>query len=326
MSIEILKAGIADSVQDNGRYGYQHLGIHTSGAMDNWAMRIANVLVNNPQHYAVLEMAFPAGSMKFNCSALIALTGADFKPLLNGRPFPLWKPAVVTAGSVLEFSGLGHGSFCYLAVHGGFRVKTWLGSNSTSAVACRGGLKGRFMRTGDILELNSTINARDVHLPSFRAKVDDFYLTDPVKCLPGTGVYGHQIPAEAAQRFIREKFVVHPQSNRMGYRLRALEPLPAPAAGALSDAVTFGAIQLLPNGELVALMADHQTTGGYPCIGVIAQACRPAFVQRRPGEAVRFAWISLADAQQLYVAQFRTLQQLAYSCRYHLKDFFHEKN
>jgi antagonist of KipI len=320
VSVEVLKSGITDSIQDNGRYGYQHVGIPTNGAMDNWAMRVANVLVNNPQDYPVVEMSFPACRLKFHAPAIIALTGADFNPLLNGHAIPLWQPVQVIAGSVLEFSRHRSGSFCYLAVHGGFKADTWLGSSSTSIVVKRGGLNGRLMQAGDLVELNTNLLALpEIRVLPFRAKTDDFYLSGAAKCLPGGDM--KRIPGETVRRFTREKFIINPQSNRMGYRIQAVKPLPAPQAGTLSGAVTFGTIQLLPNGELIALMADHQTTGGYPVLACIAQAFRSAFVQHRPGDAVFFDWIELSEARRLFALQVRAMHQLEASVRFRFKEF-----
>lgn len=325
MSIEVIKAGIADSIQDFGRFGYQHLGINTNGAMDNWAMRVANVLVNNPQDYPVIEMTFPAGHLKFQSSAIFAITGADFKPLLNGHAIPMCHPVQVVAGSVLEFSRHVNGSFCYLAVRGGFKVGTWLGSSSTGLVAKRGGVNGRFLQTGDRMELNISINSiAQNRVWPYRAKTDDFYHAGSIKCLPAAE--NNQIPVETRELFTREKFIIQPQSNRMGYRIRSIRSLPALPAGQLSGAVTFGTLQLLPNGELVALMADHQTTGGYPALACIAHAFRSSFVQRRPGDVISFEWIEFSEARRLFALQVRALQQLEYSCRYRFKDFFYEKN
>lgn len=324
MSIEIIKAGIADSIQDNGRFGYQHLGINTNGAMDNWAMRIANVLVGNPQHVAAIEMTFPAPRLKFLSAARIALTGADFKPMLNGHPVPVWQPVCVTPDSVLEFAGHARGSFCYLSVSGGLNVPQWLGSHSTNVLAQQGGMK-RNLQTGDVIPLNQKPNdITEIRVLPVRVKSEDFYLSGPVKCITGSSV--NRIHEETLRRFTSAKFLLHPNSNRMGYRLRSLEPLTAPIAGELSVPVTFGTIQLLPKGELIALMADHQTTGGYPVIGCIAQAFRSSFVQHRPGDAIYFDWIGLDEARHLFGAQVRAMQQLEYSCRYRFKDIFYEKN
>ncbi|MDW8332529.1 MAG: biotin-dependent carboxyltransferase family protein [Cyclobacteriaceae bacterium] len=325
MSIEVLKAGISDSIQDAGRYGYQHLGINPTGVMDLWAMRVANTLVGNPAETAVLEMTFPAARLKFHISALIALAGADFQPTVNGHPVNSLQPLLVPAGAVLEFTSCKKGSFVYLAVGGGFRLQDWLGSYSTHTLVRRGGLNGAILQKGDMLPVNRTINHVEKFrkLP-FRAHADDFYPEGAIKCL--TVEESSKVSEATLEQFTSEKFYIHPQSNRMGYRLTSANPLSAPPADELSDVVTFGTIQLLPNGELMALMADHQTTGGYPPIARLAMAFRSAFVQRRPGESIEFEWTDIDEAQRLYVTQVRALQQLETSCRYHLKHFLHEAN
>jgi antagonist of KipI len=325
VSIEVVKAGLFDTVQDEGRFGYQHLGINPSGVMDSWAMRIANLLVGNPPEEAVVEMTFPAASFRFHQPALIALAGADFCPLLNGHKISMWQPYFVGPGTLLQFSRRHSGMFCYLAVHKGFKVNTWLGSKSTHVPAAQGGVQGRNLITGDQLLLNEEIKSiTDTQPLPFRAAVGPFYLSHPVGCLPGPEK--EQLPAGTEGRFAGEKFYIHPHSNRMGYRLAAVSPLPAHDANMYSEAVTFGTIQLLPDGALMALMADHQTTGGYPRLAVIARAWWSAFVQLQPGEATAFKWITRQEAETLFVQQVLTFRQLAVSCTYKLKKWLDEKH
>ncbi len=325
MSLEIIKAGLYDAVQDCGRYGYQHLGVNPGGAMDSWAMRIANILVGNPDAEAVIEMTFPAARFRFHTSALIAVTGADFSPALNGHKFSMWQPAWVIPGTILDFTRLKSGMYCYLAVHGGFKLKPWLGSCSTNVLAKQGGLSGRPLKAGD--ELVFKANMPVVHefrkLP-YRAADHYFYLRGAFGCLPGPELA--YLTDNTIKKFEQQKFYIHPQSNRMGYRLTATTPLPAPQADKPSEAVEFGTMQLLPNGELMALMADHQTTGGYPRMAVLAQAWRSAFVQSRPGNPIEFKWISLDEAQRQFESQVSAYRQLKAACYHQQKQHEHQKH
>lgn len=322
LSIEVIKSGLFDTLQDQGRYGYQHLGINPGGAMDQWAMRIANLLVGNHHNEVVIEMTFPAARLRFNAPALIALAGADFNPVLNGKTLALWQPVAVAAGSVLEFTRCKNGMFCYLAVHKGLRLSPWLGSMSTHIAARQGGLHGRCLKAGDQLPLNSQARqTTETQALSFRAATTDFYLKGPVGCLPGPEP---EETSEAADRFTQQKFYIHPQSNRMGYRLVSTLPLPAPQADKPSEAVTFGTLQLLPSGELMALMADHQTTGGYPRLAVMGRAWQSAFVQRRPGDTVEFKWITAEEAHVTFAGQLNAFRRLKTSCYQNLKTWLHE--
>src|SRR5215204_3371648 len=143
MSMVVIKGGMADSFQDAGRYGHQHLGINPSGAMDLNAMKVANALVGNDLNEAVLELCFPASVLSFKKPALMALSGANFNGELNGKAFSINQSIAVPAGSELKFTRIEKGVFCYLAVHGGFGLSSWLDSNSTNVKAQVGGWKGR---------------------------------------------------------------------------------------------------------------------------------------------------------------------------------------
>src|SRR5688572_19363163 len=152
MSMEVIKAGIADTFQDAGRYGRQHLGINPNGAMDLVAMNVTNALVGNELNEAVLELCFPPSVLHFKKPALIALSGANFNAELNGQPVPINQSIAVPASSELKFTRVEKGVFCYLAIHGGFLLSPWLDSISTNMKAQVGGWKGRSLQKGDAIE------------------------------------------------------------------------------------------------------------------------------------------------------------------------------
>src|SRR5688572_13183789 len=161
MSVEVIKAGIADSFQDAGRYGYQHLGINPNGAMDLIAMNVANALVGNELNEAVLELCFPASILLFKKPAFVALSGANFNAEVNGKPIPINQSISVPAGSELKFTKIEKGVFCYLAIHGGFSLSPWLDSSSTNVKAHVGGYSGRSLQKGDTLEFKKSISNND---------------------------------------------------------------------------------------------------------------------------------------------------------------------
>lgn len=324
MSIRVIKAGIADSIQDNGREGFQHLGINTNGAMDSTAMKIANALVSNDLDEAVLEMSFPSAVLMFTTPALIAIGGADFTARLNGKTIPLHQPVVVTAGSELKFTTLIHGVWCYLAVQGGFEINRWLGSNSTNVKANAGGFAGRFLKKGDEISIRKTTKETATKVLPWRANASEFYElgrenTDTrIRCIRGNEF--EWLTKQSQKDFLKQLYVVNRQSDRMGYRLTSKILKQSKKQEMVSTAVTFGTLQLLPNGELIALMADHQTTGGYPRIAHIIGTDRSRFAQCRPTETISFSFVSVQKAEDELLLQDRSLRQLQAACKFNLQE------
>jgi len=314
--MEVVKAGMADSVQDAGRYGYQHLGINPNGAMDLNAMRIANALVGNEQNQAVVELNFPASSFYFHTSSLIALSGADFSAKLNGKGIPINQPVLVPAKSELKFLRILNGSVGYLAVQGGFVLATWLKSYSTNLKANVGGAEGRCLKKGDKLELRKkdVSKFKQLQILPWRANVSDFYSPHKtIRCIKGNEF--DWLTKKSQADFQKKDFILSAQSDRMGYRVKGIALRQNKKQELLSTAITFGTIQLLPNGEMIVLMADHQTTGGYPRIGHVITADRSVLVQHRPNEKLSFQFITVEKAEALAIAQTRSLAQLQASCR-----------
>ncbi|MBX2947567.1 MAG: biotin-dependent carboxyltransferase family protein [Cyclobacteriaceae bacterium] len=323
MSIEVIKAGMADSVQDTGRFGYQHLGINPSGVMDQNAMKIANALVGNPLNEAIVEMSFPAAALRFNSPAVICISGADFTPKLNGRNIPVNQPVVVTSGSELKFTKMMHGAWCYLAVQGGYELTEWLGSDSTSTKAKAGGMEGRFLKKGDIISFSKQIKEAVTKVFPWRADVSEFYEPAPMKMQPVRCIQGNEFDwlTKGSQKdFLKHNFIVSRQSDRMGYRLEGTESKQSKKQELLSTAVSFGTIQLLPNGELIALMADHQTTGGYPRIAHVITADRSRLAQCRPAEKISFSFVDIKEAEALLLKQEQSLSQLQQACKFKLRE------
>ncbi len=323
MSFEVIKAGIADSIQDGGRFGYQHLGINPSGAMDWVAMSVANALVGNDVEEAVIELCFPAASFHFHKSAMIALSGADFSARLNGKAIPLNQPVLVPKGTELKFSKSAQGSFCYLALRGGFELRKWLGSNSTHVKAKVGGVEGRFLKKGDKMKFKKNHSIREIKVLSWGVHVSEFHTGgSSIRCL--TGNEFTWLTRKSQTNFCNGTFTISKQSDRMGYRLKGAVLKQNKKQQLLSTAVTFGTIQLLPNGELIILMADHQTTGGYPRVAHVSSADRSKLVQCRPNDEIGFQFISLEEAERFALDQYKSLKQLQVSCRHKLKEFLHD--
>src|SRR5688572_5032191 len=320
MSMEVIKAGIVDTFQDTGRYSHQHLGINPGGAMDLVAMHVANALVRNELNEAVLELCFPASVILFKKPALIAISGADFYAELNGNPVPVNQTITVSAGTELKFTKVRKGVFCYLAIQGGFRLLSWLNSNSTNQKAQAGGWNGRSLQKGDVIEFKSDLSMiHETKILPWRANVFDFYNdAENIQILRG-----HEfdwLHPSSQEKLMEEFFTMTPLRDRMGYRLKG-EVLSKQHGELISTSATFGSVQLLPDGQLIILMADHQTTGGYPRVAQVIAADRSNLVQTNVGERVSFREISLQEAEDLLLLQRKVLKQIQVTCKVHLKDF-----
>lgn len=319
MSIVVLQQGIMDTIQDKGRYGYQHLGINPGGVMDRIAMAVANALTGNPPDEAVLELHFPAGKYQFETPALIALAGADFGATIDGMTVPLHKPLFIPAGATLAFEKLRTGARCYLAVRHGFSLTPWLGSCSTHLKVAQGGFKGRALRKNDQLPLRQspqTINGRQLF--PWTAATDHLYnKRDAIRILPGA--CWEMLDAPSQQQLLTGNFRIGPHSDRMGFRLQGTPLHTLHKEEQLSAGICKGAIQLLPDGQLIILMADHQTTGGYPVAAHVVTADMPALAQYQPGQSLQFSIIDREAAEEALGQQERAIRYLQHASQLHLE-------
>ena len=329
MSLKILKAGMLDSIQDYGRLGYQQFGINPGGAMDKYAAAIANILVGNNTEEAVIEMHFPAPTIFFEQPAMIALSGADFSANINGIPIPLNQAVIINKNTTLQFHTIKNKSRCYLAVKGGVKIAKWLNSYSTNLVAEAGGFSGRKLLKDDVLELNNNIESYKLNdkdgfkiLP-WRAN-EDFGIQYNEEFLVVPGSEWDWLDKASQEKFLKNPFFISHNSDRMGYRL-ASEPLhSATKTELVSSAVSFGTIQLLPDGQLIVLMADHQTTGGYPRLGNIISAHLPMLAQMKAGDKIQLKFTDHQTAESLLLKQRQHLTQLEISCKLRLENYIHE--
>jgi antagonist of KipI len=321
MSIRVIKAGMLDSFQDGGRYGCQHWGINPGGAMDIVALQVANILVGNAPLETALEMHFPAAELLFEHAALIALSGAEFTAVANDVPVTLNKPVVVAAGTTLRFLRREKGARVYLAAAGGFRLQRWLGSSGTNLKVQAGGMGRRLLKDDSVLA-NETVQFAETQAGplSWQASVSDLYPSGPIQFITGAEYDWLDSPGKLGLE--QELFNIEAGSDRMGYRLRGKPVTVSTRQEMLSTAVTRGTMQLLPDGQLIVLMADHQTTGGYPRAGHVITAHQPSLAQLGPGEAVQFSRVSNETALAALEVQQRNLQQLQNACTFKLKQYF----
>ncbi|MBP7416779.1 MAG: biotin-dependent carboxyltransferase family protein [Pyrinomonadaceae bacterium] len=316
MSILIKKPGILTTIQDLGRVGYRRLGINPGGAMDRTAARLINILLGNDETEAVVEMHFPAAEITFEKNAVFAIGGADFSAKLDGEPIENWQPYFAAKGSTLSFTKKISGNRAYVAVSGGFKLDKWLGSSSTNLAAKTGGKDGRPLATGDqipfALQIKAKPQIRRCHISS---SLIPYYRPFPtVRVIVGAEF--HLLSKSSQGLFFVRDFIISPNSNRMGFRLKG-EPVElAEPFELLSSAASFGTFQLLPDGQLIVLMADHQTSGGYPRVGHVITRDLPLIAQLGPGDKVAFHLIEISEAEALAEEFERELNFYRIGCKF----------
>ena len=301
--ISILKPALQTTVQDLGRRGFRHLGVGLCGAMDGLSLTIGNYLVGNAANTAGLEFCMPPARLRFDVSCAMALTGADCSARLDGAPVVLGRRVAVEAGQVLDLEAPCSGFRAYLCVSGGIDVPLVMGSRSTDLQAAMGGLDGRLIRRGDILEITPAnvprVSGIGVLLPS---------LGCVIRVMPGPEFDCFE--AESRDLFFSADWKVTNQSNRMGYRLEGPALVRRHADELKSHAVFPGFVQVPAGGAPIVLMADAQATGGYPRFVTVAAADQWRLAQIAPGTSIRFASLSRAEAHLALQRQRRYLQRI----------------
>lgn len=318
-AIVVERPGMFTTVQDLGRFGWQHLGIVPGGAMDAPALRLANALVGNESDAAALEVTLRGPSLLFESDALVALGGASFAARVTRgtqtSPLPLNRPVLMRAGSRLVIDHVTCGARGYLAVSGGFAVDPILGSRATYVPAGFGGIAGRALKIRDRLPLDEAVAAlsaerfgmlsrqrggiveRDA-FASVRWWVTTASLSDTtVTTLRHTDGHHRALFSDAAHAaFASSVYRIAPESNRMGYRMQGATLPRKIDRDVLSEPTCLGTVQVPANGLPIVLMADHQTTGGYAKIAEVALADIPRLAQLAPGAQVRFSRCTLEEA------------------------------
>jgi biotin-dependent carboxylase-like uncharacterized protein len=317
MAVMILKPGMLTTFQDLGRFGQQHLGVSVAGAMDMRAHRLANLIVGNAPELATLEITLTGPTIRFTKPCCIALCGADLSATLNGQPLCLNRPIVVRAKDELAFGVRAYGTRAYLAVHGGFALTPVLGSTSTYLRSTMGGWKGRALRRDDEIPLINPLKNKGLEELAMDLWAIKIYL-------PGTIAQSHQthvrlikgqqwseFTPESCAALLTEPYRISPDSERMGYRLEGTPLFMSKPRQMISEGTTFGTIQVPAGGQPIILMADRQTTGGYPKMAYVASIDLPRLAQMGPGDTVGFKAITLEQAQALNIVRARAFSALA---------------
>jgi biotin-dependent carboxylase-like uncharacterized protein len=288
-AVLVERPGLLTTVQDEGRWGLQHLGVSVSGWMDGWSARLANRLAGNADEAAVLEVTWTGPVLRVSERTTVAITGAAFDVLVDDEPLrsPLVRP--VRAGAVIAFGSRAEGARAYIALGGGILVPPVLGSRATDVRARLGGLDGRRLQAGDRLTLGPTRAAA----PGRREMPDLGWLRQrTLRVLPGPDAG----EVEGDRHLVGSQWRVGPASDRTGYRLEGGRPLPPTDGERPSQPVVMGTIQSPPGGGPLLLMADRQTTGGYAIVAVVAWADLPIAGQLGPGDQCHFARCSWDEA------------------------------
>jgi len=305
MSTLVVEApGLLTTVQDLGRVGYGALGVSPSGAADPVALRLGNLLVENPVSAAALEMTLLGGSFLFPEGAVIAVTGANFGASLDGRALEMWTPQEVKPGAKLVFGATKNYARCYLAVAGGIRVPPFLGSAATHLMSGLGGFQGRALRRGDVLQIG---RPKKRTLPRGVSQAVLLHLKPRKKLRVTDGPQSERFSEEAKRAFFQTVFRVSEASDRLGIRLDGAKFSIAGAGEMITEGVTLGAIQITPSGQPIILGVEQQTTGGYPKIANVIGVDLHRLGQLRPRDEIRFERTSLAVARSLWIEQGRLL-------------------
>jgi KipI family sensor histidine kinase inhibitor len=298
-AVTVVRPGFFTTVQDAGRWGHQSLGVPVSGALDLYSHRLANALVGNAESDATLEVTVAGPELRIDSDCTIAVTGADLSASVGGAAIAHGAAIPCRRGDRLRFGMRRAGGRAYVAFSGGIAVPPVLGSRATHALSGLGGLGGRAIQAGDVLPTGPP------------ARMPSRVFVPPVRVAGGAGarvrvLRGPQddyFSEEAFELLQRNRFGIAANSDRMGYRLEGPRLPRLQNREMISDATFTGAIQVPASGEPILLMADRQTTGGYPQIGVVISADLPLAAQLVPGDWIEFAWCSRAEALSALVAQ-----------------------
>jgi biotin-dependent carboxylase-like uncharacterized protein len=298
--LRVMAPGLATSLQDLGRFGHQALGVPVSGALDEPSLRVANALVGNAEDEACLEIRMIGPTLRVDAPAVrVALAGTDTQlEILSGSRVPAWRSVRLERGQSFCIGMVRDSSCAYLAVEGGFDVPAVFGSRATYARGGFGGFDGRALKEGDRLPLRLASAPRRQEL---RAAMRPEEATGAIRVV--LGPQDDHFTAEALRTFLASAYSITPHSDRMGLRLAGPALEHRSGHDILSEGIASGSIQVPGTGQPIILLADRQTTGGYPKIATVASADLPRLGRARPGDQLRFRAVSVEDAASARRAQ-----------------------
>ena len=319
MAIEVIKPGLATSVQDAGRPGYYNIGIPLSGALDQYALRAANLLVGNDPGAAVLEATLLGPELLFRTPAIVAVTGAEATPKVNGEARPRNESFALRADDRLSFEYMKAGARIYIAVAGGIDVPAVLGSRSTYALGALGGFEGRKLAAGDVVPIGAVGSGARAGRAISGSLVPSYPKSLELRVLPG--LYFHRLTDESARSFFGDTWTVAPEADRIGYRYRKGRALsfrerkqPFGAGSDPSNIVDagypYGSIQVPGGVEPIILLRDAVSGGGYAMIGTVISADMDHVAQMQPNNLARFVQVDMGTALEARAEYKKRLKQL----------------
>jgi antagonist of KipI len=308
VAIVVVKPGMLTTVQDAGRWGFQSRGVPVAGPMDPVSFRLANAIVGNRRDASALEVTLLGPELIFEDARTIAVTGAEFDITVDDVEVSLNASVTVPGGGRLRFGRRRRGARAYLAVHGGITVPPRLGSRATHVISGMGGFEGRPLRSGDTLPVGS-------HWPAARVQSAAVL---PVVPLPGTPALVRVLPGPQHELFSLDAldvlrsapYTIAQNSDRMGFRLEGPRLTHAASPDIISDATPLGVLQVPASGQPILLMADRQTTGGYPKIATVITADLAIAGQLAPGDTISFEVCTPREAVAALITQEQALQRV----------------
>ena len=309
--IKVIAPGMLSTFQDLGRQNYQQFGMPVAGSMDKFAHKTANLLVGNDEAEAVLEMTIMGASLEFEEEAVIALTGADMSPKINGEiSVGMWRSVHIKRGDKLSFGNVTNGCRCYMAISGGYDILEVLDSKSTYTRGGIGGYFGRGLKKGDVigfnkgkLDLEKLLGRfiRAAHIPSYSNNIELRVILGPQE---------EAFTQKGIADFVSETYKISNECDRMGYRLDGKKIEHVASADVISDGIVSGAVQVPAHGNPIIMLSDCQTTGGYTKIAHVITSDLPKIAQSKAGDEVRFKAIDVDEAHSIYLENIKLLEQI----------------
>jgi len=304
---QVINAGLFTTVQDLGRYGYLRYGVPISGAMDTFSLTAANLLVANNENDACLETTLVGPKLQTLATTQIAITGGNCSPTVNGQRVAMWQTLTLREGDVVSFGRMESGCRAYLSIQGGINVPLLLGSRSTYVRGGFGGLEGRQLKIGDVIEasdmslLTVEYSLPIKHVPRF---------TNQLAAHVVLGPQDNMFTEKGLSTFLSNPYKVTLEADRMGYRLEGSVIEHVLKADIVSDAILPGAIQVPRNGKPIVIMRDAQTTGGYPKIAAVGTADVDLLGQAKPDDVIEFSKVTVKEAQERTREYYKLLKTL----------------
>ena len=326
MGVKVIQPGLLATIQDLGRFGVQKFGVIVGGAMDAISLRIANMLVGNSQDEGALEVTLYGTSLLFETDELISITGGNLRPTVDGIEIPMWRPLLVRKGSVLKFQAALSGCRAYVSFSGGIQVPMVMKSKSTYLRAGIGGFQGRKLQKNDLFECGKKSEFGEE--PFYQLQTEPTFFpwsvnytsfvtlnkTKTIRIIKGSEY--ERFNEESIKKFLSTPYTISTQADRMGYRLSGETIQLKEPFELLSEGVTYGTIQVPSNGQPIILMADRQTTGGYPKIGQVISADLPSLAQMQATDTVHFQEVTLEEAQMALIQREKELNALKFGLRF----------